>query len=49
MGIVFLIVATVTNSLSYVFEKYFTKKMYFFVYRNKSVVLCNRVFNNVKV
>ena len=29
MGVIFLIVATVTNSLSYVFEKYFTKKCIF--------------------
>lgn len=43
MGIVFLIVATVTNSLSYVFEKYFTKKC-IFLFTAISQLLCAIAF-----
>ena len=43
MGIIFLIVATVTNSLSYVFEKYFTKKC-IFLFTAVSQFFCAVIF-----
>ena len=43
MGVLFLIIATVTNSLSYVFEKYFTKRCVF-LFTAISQFLCGIAF-----